>query len=77
MSVDAEYPTIPPGWCAFHDEIEEVIDGQPWCFECWHRWPDVAALLADHNRVLTEMGVDRQETDPAEVFCCPFCVHDL
>ena len=61
--------------CFWHERDEP---GEPWhvCFECKHNYLSAADLLAEHNRVLAEMGCDHRAIRAEAVFCCPFCLHD-
>ena len=61
--------------CFSHD-ADEAPEGYRFCFECMHMFVTPAELLAEHNRVLAGLGIDRCDTDPDRVYCCPFCTHD-
>lgn len=68
---------MPDDWCYYHNAHEPDADG-PVCGECFHQFASDDDLLAEDIRVRREMGqTDNFPTSAAEVFCCPFCVHDL
>jgi hypothetical protein len=64
----------PPNWddpnfCAYHMAVEEP--GTIRCGECWHQWPDEAAVERD----VLELWGDTMTWD--QIFSCPWCSHDF
>lgn len=65
--------------CWSHYMVEPTVEGAPCCSECGHQFGSPEDLLEQDTRVRREMGGTSSTflQHPDDVFCCPFCVHDL
>lgn len=77
--------------CLTHDVDEECTpESYTWCAECWHIFPTVADLLADHAALVERLNAHPinpppgfsapplvAKTDPDQIWSCPHCAHDF
>lgn len=69
--------------------VDEPLGSDPFrvCGECFHVFPTVDALLADHAALVERLNGEQlpftpyapplvAKTDPAQITCCPHCAHD-
>jgi hypothetical protein len=80
-----------PDWCYGHNAVEPIPEGViPYlcCFECKHAYLTEAELVAEHNKIVTEMNEysARHElpnpviplvTSAEFIYTCPLCIHDF